>query len=119
MTLQECYCRMQGDYADALNRLMRDQLIERFVLNFPKDQSMQQLRDATAAGIQNDAFRAAHTLKGVAKNLSLTKLADSASELAEQLRDGTQMPDPILLAEVEKDYKLVIDTLAVYVEEKE
>lgn len=118
MTIQECYSRMQGDYADALKRLMRDQLIERFVLNFPKDGCMQQLRDATAAGIQNDAFRAAHTLKGVAANLSLTKLAKSASDLTEQLRDGTQMPDPVLLAEVEKDYELVINTLAVYVEEK-
>ena len=119
MTIEECYSLMQGDYADALKRLMKDQLIERFVLNFPKDDSMQQLRDATAAGIQNDAFRAAHTLKGVAANLSLTKLAVSASNLTEQLRSGEQMPDPELLAEVEKDYALVINTLAKYAEEKE
>ena len=114
MTIEECYNKMHADYADAQKRMMKDSLIERFMLRFPQDQTMQQLRDATADGDQRSAFRAAHTLKGVAGNLSLAQLAQSASALTEQLRDGTQMPDKDLLATVEDDYALVVNTISQY-----
>ena len=39
-------------------------------------------------GDLREAFRHAHTLKGVAQNLSLTSLAEAASVLTEALRAG-------------------------------
>lgn len=39
----------------------------------------------------DDAFELAHALKGVAANLSLTRLHDSLSAITDKLRDRTQM----------------------------
>lgn len=118
MTIQECYNLLKGSYGDAINRLMNDRLVERFMLMFEKDESIQNLNKAVEEGVQKDAFRAVHSLKGVAGNLAFTQLQKSASALTEQLRDGTQMPDPTLLEAVRRDYKLVIDTIEQYKAEK-
>ena len=46
----------------------------------------EKLRDAVAAGDVDAAFEAAHALKGVLSNLSLTPIASVTSELTELLR---------------------------------
>lgn len=114
MTLQECYSKLQGDYADAKNRLMNDKLIERFILKFPDDPSMDALKEMVAAGDNAASFRAVHTLKGVAANLAFTKLFHDASELTEQLRDLQHDPDPTLFSTLKNTYDLVIRTLTEY-----
>lgn len=50
------------------------------------------------------AFRAAHTLKGVALNLGLTDLAEAAAAMTEALRGRTALP-----AETPALYKAVAD----------
>ena len=111
MNIEELYKSLHGDYTEAKARLMSDRLVEKFVLKFPADPSMQQLRDAIASGEHDVAFRAVHTLKGVAANLSFTELWKAASALTEQLRrcDGTV--DETLLKNLENAYKLVIDSI--------
>lgn len=111
MTIEEKYICLHGDYEEAKNRLMNDRLVEKFALKFLSDPSMQQLRDAVAAGDNATAFRAVHTLKGVAANLAFTELRMAASELTEQMRNCDKPADAELLMKVEDAYKLVIDTL--------
>lgn len=111
MTIEEKYICLHGDYVEAKNRLMNDRLVEKFALKFLSDPSMQQLRDAVAAGDNATAFRAVHTLKGVAANLAFTELRMAASELTEQIRNCDKPADAELLMKVEEAYKLVIDTL--------
>ena len=111
MNLEELYISLHGDYADAKARLMNDRLVEKFVLKFPADPSMQQLRDAVASGDYALAFRAVHTLKGVAANLSFTELRKAASDLTEQLRGCDRPADEELLKKVEDAYELVIDSI--------
>ena len=111
MTIEEKYICLHGDYIEAKNRLMNDRLVEKFALKFLSDPSMQQLRDAVAAGDNATAFRAVHTLKGVAANLAFTELRMAASELTEQMRNCDKPADAELLMKVEEAYKLVIDTL--------
>lgn len=111
MTIEEKYICLHGDYVEAKNRLMNDRLVEKFALKFLSDPSMQQLRDAVVAGDNATAFRAVHTLKGVAANLAFTELRMAASELTEQMRNCDKPADADLLMKVEEAYKLVIDTL--------
>lgn len=111
MTIEEKYICLHGDYEEAKNRLVNDRLVEKFALKFLSDPSMQQLRDAIAAGDNPTAFRAVHTLKGVAANLAFTELRMAASELTEQMRSCDKPADAELLRKVEDAYKLVIDTL--------
>ena len=69
MTIQECYTKLKGNYEDAVRRLSSDNLIERFMLMFPKDTTMQALRAAVAEGNIEESFRAAHTLKGLMREV--------------------------------------------------
>lgn len=71
MTLQEFYARVGGDYSATLSRLPSEALIKKFVLKYPGDPSFEQLRAALDAQDWELAFRASHTLKGVAQNLGM------------------------------------------------
>ncbi|MDO4496484.1 MAG: Hpt domain-containing protein [Bacteroidales bacterium] len=117
MTLQECYAQLNGSYETALSRLMNDRLVDKFIRKFPADTTMQQLRDAVAQTDRQLAFRAAHTLKGVAANLSFTELQNAASNLTEQLRSLDQDPDMSLFETVEAAYNKTMTALNTYIAE--
>ena len=51
-----------------------------------------------------EAFRAAHTIKGVCQNLSIDKLQASSSRLCESLRNGYTPESDALAEEVRADY---------------
>ena len=55
------------------------------------EKSFDVLREALEAGDLKAGFEAAHALKGVLANLSLTALLEPAVEITEYLRAGTQM----------------------------
>lgn len=118
MTLQDCYTQLHGDYAEAIGRLMNERLMDRFVRKFPADPSMGQLNEMIAAGDNPAAFRAVHTLKGVAANLSFTELYRAAYDLTEQMRDLQHTADAELYSRVQQAYDLVIKTLNQYTSEK-
>lgn len=118
MTLEECYNNLHGDYEEAKTRLMNERLIERFILKFPEDPSMGALLEMIEAGDNVAAFRAVHTLKGVAANLAFTQLFRDASNLTEQLRDLKSNPDPELVSTLKITYNLVISTLKEYAASK-
>ncbi len=114
MTLEEVYANLHGNYAEAKTRLMNDNLVDRFIRKFPADPSMQTLLEKIAEGNNPEAFRAVHTLKGVAANLAFTELQQAASALTEQMRDQVSPADPLLLAKVQESYDLIIQTLHQY-----
>lgn len=74
MTMQECYKAIGGNYEAVLGRLHSEALIQRFTLKFLEDQSYLQLKQALENKNYEDAFRSAHTLKGVCQKLSLDRL---------------------------------------------
>ena len=65
VTMQECYKAIGGNYEAVLGRLHSEALIQRFTLKFLEDQSYLQLKQALENKNYEDAFRSAHTLKGV------------------------------------------------------
>ena len=114
MTLQECYGMLHGNYEDARSRLAMDRLIEKFILKFLDDGSMDLLKKSVAEGNIQESFRAAHTLKGVAANLAFTELMDRVSELTEQLRPCTGPADKVLYQKVEESYALTVKAIEAY-----
>lgn len=80
-----------ADTKEGLGRCMNNEgLYLKLVGMVLGDAGFGKLKDALAAGDVQAAFEAAHALKGVLGNLSLTPLYVPASELTELLRD----PDP-------------------------
>ena len=117
MTIQECYQMLGGDYDQVMARLPSAKMIERFVGLFLNDASYEQLCQAMAAGNRAEAFRAAHTLKGVSANLSFTKLMTSVSELTELLRpESAAIPAGAdrLMETVRQDYETTVSAIRAY-----
>ena len=104
MTIQECYAALEGDYQEVLGRLYSEALVRKFVGKFLSDQSFQLLEGAMGKKDYEEAFRAAHTLKGVTQNLSFTKLYQSSHEITEALRMKEDGRAQALFPKVEADY---------------
>lgn len=89
------------DYETGLNRFMgKEVLFKKFLLKFLDDQSYVRLKENIEKKDCDEAFREAHTLKGVAANLALNELSEAASEITELLRaknlDGAAEKMPVL-----------------------
>ena len=114
MTLKECYTTMGSDYEDVLGRLRSERLVQKFVLKFLDDGCFASLLSALETGNQDEAFRAAHTIKGMCQNLSFTKLAASSSNITEALRAGDMAAAKDMLDSVRVDYELTAEAIRAF-----
>jgi HPt (histidine-containing phosphotransfer) domain-containing protein len=104
---------MGADYKEVLGRLGNDERIQKFVLKVQNEKSYQLLCDSMEKRDMGTAFRAAHTLKGICLNLSLTTLYRSSDALTELLRDRKQYGEDIEPAfqKVKEDYERTITSI--------
>lgn len=101
------------DVDDALARLMQNEgLLMRLLRAFLQDANFAQLQEALAKGDVSSAFAAAHTLKGVAGNLSMKDLFARVSEVVECLRGGDIGAAAEKMPAVEASYRKVADALS-------
>lgn len=122
MTIQECYEKMGGDYEQVEKRLPSAKLIQKFVIKFLDDGSYNELLESMEKGQRETAFRAAHTLKGVCGNLSLSRLLNSASKLTELLREEREdIPAEAfqIMEDVKKDYQSTAEVIREYMNSAE
>lgn len=117
MTLRECYCEIGGDYEGVVARLMNERIVQKFLLRFLSDASYDTLVESLEAENYEEAFRAAHTLKGVCQNLGLTRLGESSSRLTEALRNKNFQDASELLDQVKKDYCQTVSAVGILKEE--
>lgn len=106
MTVRECYDELGADFEGVVSRLVTEERVKKFVTKLPKDDSFERLSTAMAEKNAEQAFMGAHTMKGIAMNLGLTGLAETASALTEELRQGSITPEAGgLFTELEKRYR--------------
>lgn len=114
MTLKNFYDAIGGDYQDVISRLRSERLIQKFVLKFLTDGSYGTLCQAMSEDNREEAFRAAHTIKGVSQNLSFRKLSASSADLTEYLRSsGIDTEAKKLADQVTADYNLTVAAIRV------
>lgn len=114
MTIRECYELMGSDFDGVLRRLGSEAIIARVAVKFLNDPSFGDLRSALDEGRTEDAFRAAHTLKGVCVNLGFDKLYESSSVLTELLRAGRTDGADELFAQIEASYGKTVEALTAF-----
>ena len=122
MTIQECYQALGGSYDDLVKRLLNASLVKRFIAKFLQDDSFEKLSASIRDGRREEAFRAAHTLKGVCQNLGFGKLSASTEKLTELLRPQTEefpAGAAALLEEVTRDYAETTEAIRAYLETAE
>ena len=112
MTIRECYERLGQNYEEVLDRLGNEAILKKFVVKFLDDPSYQMLDEGLKTGNAEQAFRAAHTIKGICLNLGFDKLYQASSDITEQLRgkdivEGTEER----FLEVKKQYADLTDII--------
>lgn len=113
MTLPALYAQLGSSYESIRGRIPSDQMIAKFVRMYASDPSFSQLCIAVQAQNWQAAFRAAHTLKGVAQNLGFDRLQACASALTEALRGGTPPADDALLDAVRSEHEQTLAAIAL------
>lgn len=88
MTIQELYRNIDGDYEQAIRVLRMDKLVDKHIRKLTKNGVVDNLLEAGKTLDPTRMFETAHAAKGVCANLGLVKLAEAASELAEEFRPG-------------------------------
>ena len=101
MTLARFYESLGGSLPAVLARIPSEAMVRKFARMYAGDTSYGELEAAVEAKDWQTAFRAAHTLKGVAQNLGFAQLARDADALTEHLRGGRPLTQPALLQAVE------------------
>lgn len=97
---------------DALARFMNNEmLLLRFLTRFDQDPSFAALEQALADGRTDDAFLAAHTLKGVTGNLSMQPLYRLTCAMVEDLRAGALEAARQKLPALQAQYRLTLTAL--------
>lgn len=115
MSLETFYASIDGDLDGVRSRLITDERIAKFVGIFYDDPTYGNLVSAFDSDNMQEAFRAAHTLKGVSRDLGLSNIAGPATELADALRpDDAGNPAnlqivPDLYEQVKAAYDQVLD----------
>ncbi len=87
MNIKEFYDFIGENYNEVLGRLRVESRIIKYVTKFPADESFKSLRRAMIDKNYQEAFRAAHTLKGICLNLGFMNLYNISSDITEKLRN--------------------------------
>lgn len=113
MEISQFYATIGVENPTVLTRLRKEELVRKYLLKIPADKSYQILCDSLKDKDYDTAFRAVHTLKGVAANLDLEPLLKSSSALTESLRNKNydeKTIDPLFQA-VKEAYLMILEAL--------
>lgn len=100
------------DVGQALERMMGSEaLLERLLGKFPADQNFQKLCRALDCGDSEGAVSAAHTLKGICGNLSMTSLFELFTKQVEALRRGDLTEAGRLMEEIRPAYEEAVKAI--------
>lgn len=108
MNIYEIYALAGENATDVVNRFGSEVVVEKFALRFLDDPSYENLASALSAGDTQTAFRAAHTLKGIAANLGFNNLYVAASRLTEKLRGNENADTYAEFNDVRAEYAKVV-----------
>ena len=112
LTMRECYDLLGEDYDSVLQRLeCEEENVEPAIREFLFDKHFAEFSDAMKEHSVEKAFRAAHTMKGIAANLGFEKFRSVFSEITEYLRKGDYDSAQKLLVTVGKEYIRIIRAL--------
>ncbi|MBM6683549.1 MULTISPECIES: Hpt domain-containing protein [Collinsella] len=100
------------DTADALDRMMGSEaLLGRLLGTFLKEDTMEKLEAAAAADDPVAGLEAAHALKGVSGNLSMTRLYELTSRQCELIRADDWPAARAMVPEVAAAYQAIVDAI--------
>jgi HPt (histidine-containing phosphotransfer) domain-containing protein len=119
MHLKDCYTSFGGDFDEVLNRLRREQTVQKFIYKFLDDQSFHLFEVSMDIKDYDEALRAVHTLKGICQNFAFTKLYESSDLVTKALKETDYNKAVELAPQLSDDYYQVITAIKEYKKSKE
>lgn len=112
MTLKQFYSIMGANYDDVLRRLGGEALMRKLLEMLLRDNNMAVLKESVENRDYDQAFRAAHTIKGVCMNLGLSRLSQSAIGITECLRSRGSWEEAVhMFSTLEREYIATINAV--------
>ncbi|MCL2497621.1 MAG: Hpt domain-containing protein [Symbiobacteriaceae bacterium] len=106
----------ETNFAEGIARMMNNRsLYVRLLTKFHTTDNISALRAAVASGIPDQIRMEAHTLKGVAANLSLAGLSNKAADLDHAVKDGHMDQVAALMQIIEESYAITMTEVAAYI----
>lgn len=100
------------DVSEAMHRFLNNEdLFVKFMTKFKEDTNFEMLKNYVDNGNVEDAFKAAHSLKGVVSNLAFKDFLEVLVPVVESLRAGTLEGVPEGLARVQIAYDKVVSAI--------
>lgn len=111
--MEEVLKELGVDYAALLRRFSGNaQILEKFLLKFPQDQTFPMLQKQVAEAAYAEVERSAHTLKGLSANLGFGQLSEQCAALVACIRNGEQEQATALFEKVRDEYTHIVERLA-------
>lgn len=111
MTVEACYRILEGDYEEVITRLKNEERVKKFALKFLEDPSFKLLLESMEKHDVDEAFRAAHTIKGICQNLGFTKLYHFCAQMTEALRAKNEEEARKYFPDVQEAYTQTVEAL--------
>lgn len=111
MTVFEGYCALGGDVTSDIYQSLSEKMLLKILKKFTEDEQMQILEQAILAKDRDTAYTAAHSLKGVALNLAVSRLANPLCGLTDALRAGFPQNAEELYQEVKKEFDYTVKVI--------
>lgn len=107
--LKQLFTEYGGDYVVTMDRFLNNETIYlRFLNMLFEDKNLDLLGNALEQGDLEEAFAAAHTLKGVAANMGLSPLFAAVCAIVEPLRTRAPRSDyPQLYSNIVNEFERV------------
>lgn len=112
--IETLYQMAGGDYAGVIGRLRTNERVAKFITMFADDPSYSNLITNMDEQDWEEAFRAAHTLKGISRDMGFIDLSEYASDITEALRGNDHERAKELLPPVQEEYQRVADAIAMF-----
>ena len=104
------------DVKDGLNRLMKKKNIYKTVMkSFTANTHIDELSDQMSAGQFEDAQRSAHTIKGLAANLSLPKAYTQSAAMDARFKAG-ETDLSAMLAELGETLRVTVNYIGIIIQ---
>ena len=115
MNVRQFYIEINGSYDDALAIMMSDFFIAKMITKFINNNSCEQMISLYEQKDYRALFAAAHTLKGVTGNLSLTPLFELACTITEATRNSDNVNLDNEIQELRESYDLIKEKYLRYI----
>lgn len=114
MNLKDCYTELGGDFDAVIGRLLRKQMVSKFLFKFLDDKSFVLFEKSMDNKNYDEALRAVHTLKGICQNLSFTTLFESSNQITIALKNNDYQTAIDLAPLLSKDYYKTVHAIEEY-----